>query len=40
MNLQTGAAAVPADEMALFRLINPGATDAEIQAYYNKQKNR
>ena len=35
-----GAAAVPADEMALFRLINPGATDAEIQAYYNKQKNR
>lgn len=35
-----GAAAVPADEMALFRLINPGATDAEIQAYYNKQKNQ
>ena len=35
-----GAAQVPPDEMAMFRLINPGATDAEIQAYYNKQKNR
>lgn len=35
-----GAAPVPADEMAMFRLLNPGATDREIQAYYNKQKNR
>lgn len=35
-----GAAQVPPDEMAMFRLINPGATDAEIQTYYNKQKNR
>ena len=35
-----GAAQVPPDEMAMFRLLNPGATDAEIQAYYNKQKNR
>lgn len=33
-----GAAPVPADEMALFRLINPGATDAEIQDYYNKKR--
>lgn len=33
-----GAAPVPADEMAMFRAINPGATDAEIQAYYNRQK--
>ena len=35
-----GAASVPADEMALFRQFNPGATDAEIQAYYNKHKNK
>lgn len=33
-----GAAPVPADEMAMFKAINPGATDAEIQAYYNKNK--
>lgn len=33
-----GAAPVPADEMAMFKAINPGATDSEIQAYYNKQK--
>jgi len=33
-----GAAPVPADEMAMFRLLNPSATDMEIQAYYNKQK--
>ena len=33
-----GASPVPPDEMAMFRLINPGASDAEIQAYYNKQK--
>lgn len=35
-----GAAPVPADEMAMFRLLNPSATDAEIQSYYSKQKNR
>ena len=34
----TGAAQVPPDEMAMFRLLNPGATDEAIQAYYNKQK--
>ena len=33
-----GAATVPADEMAMFRLLNPDATDSEIQAYYNKTK--
>ena len=33
-----GSSPVPPDEMAMFRLINPGATDAEIQAYYNKNK--
>ena len=33
-----GAASVPADEMELFKLLNPNATDAEIQAYYNKNK--
>lgn len=32
----TGAAAVPAADMAMFRQFNPGATDAEIQAYYNQ----
>lgn len=32
-----GAASVPADEMKLFRFLNPNATDAEIQAYYNKK---
>lgn len=34
-----GAASVPAEEMRMFRLFNPDATEAEIQAYYNKQKN-
>ena len=33
-----GSSPVPPDEMAMFRLLNPGATDAEIQAYYNKNK--
>ncbi len=33
-----GAVAVPSDEAELFRLMNPGATDAEIQDYYNKHK--
>ena len=34
-----GAASVPAEEMRMFRLFNPDTTEAEIQAYYNKQKN-
>lgn len=33
-----GAASVPAEDMELFRLMNPDATEAEIQAYYNKNK--
>ena len=33
-----GAASVPADEMAMFRLFNPEASEADIQAYYNKTK--
>lgn len=35
-----GSASVPADELALFREFNPGATEAEIQAYYNKYKTK
>lgn len=31
-----GMKEVPAAELAMFRAINPHATDAEIQAYYNK----
>ena len=34
----TGASSVPADEMEMFKLLNPNATEAEIQAYYNKSK--
>ena len=34
----TGALAVPADEMKMFKIFNPEATDAEITAWYNKQK--
>jgi hypothetical protein len=34
----SGALSVPPDEMALFKLLNPKATDAEIQSYYNKSK--
>ena len=33
-----GSSPVPADEMAMFKAINPGATDAEIQSYYNRHK--
>ncbi len=33
-----GAVTVPADELELFKILNPGATEAEIQAYYNKSK--
>ena len=35
-----GAATVPAEELAMFRQFNPGATEAEIQAYYNKYKDK
>lgn len=35
-----GSMFVPADEMALFRLLNPNATEAQIQAYYNKHKKK
>ena len=35
-----GALAVPAEEMAMFKAINPGVTEAQIQAYYNKNRNR
>lgn len=31
-----GAVSVPAADMTMFRLMNPGASDAEIQAYYNR----
>lgn len=31
-----GSVSVPAEDLAIFRQFNPGATDAEIQAYYNK----
>lgn len=34
----SGAASVPPDQMRLFRSLNPGATDAQIQAFYNKYK--
>ena len=30
-----GAASVPTDELAVFRMFLPGASEAEIQAYYN-----
>ena len=33
-----GAITVPAEDMKLFKLLNPDATEAEIQAYYNKSK--
>lgn len=36
----TGAASVPAEEMALFRLFNPDATDAQIQNHYNRYNQR
>ena len=32
----TGAATVPAEEMEMFRLFNPGASDKDITAWYNK----
>lgn len=33
-----GAVSVPADEMAMFKLMNPNASADEIQAYYNKYR--
>lgn len=33
-----GAKSVPKADMELFRLFNPDATEAEIQSYYNKQR--
>lgn len=33
-----GAAAVPKAELDMYRLMNPGATEAQIQAHYNKYK--
>lgn len=35
-----GASSVPSEELELFRLLNPNATEAEIQSYYNKTKSR
>lgn len=32
----TGALSVPEDVKAMYRALNPGATDAEIQAHYNR----
>jgi len=34
----SGAASVPAEQMKLYRMLMPNATEAEIQAHYNKQK--
>lgn len=34
----SGALTVPAREMAMYRAFNPNATEAEIQAHYNKYK--
>ena len=33
-----GASSVPSEEMAMYRLLNPNATEAQIQAHYNKHK--
>lgn len=35
----SGAVAVPKEDMAMFRHFNPNATEAEIQAFYNKFHN-
>ena len=35
-----GAATVPAEELKLFKLLNPTASDSEIQNYYNKTKSK
>lgn len=35
-----GALSVPADEMVLFRELNPGVSDREFQAFYNADRKR
>lgn len=35
----SGAASVPRDDMEMFRLFNPTATEAQIAAYYNTHRN-
>lgn len=35
-----GALTVPPDELALFRELNPGMSDKEIQDYYNRDKKK
>lgn len=35
-----GAATVPGDEMQLYRMLNPGASEAEIQKHFNKYQKR
>jgi hypothetical protein len=35
-----GALSVPSDQMELFRALNPGASDADIQKYYNADKQK
>lgn len=34
----TGAVSVPAEVKEMYRMLNPGATDAEIQAHYNRSR--
>ena len=36
----SGAVSVPAAEMAMFRLLNPNASEAEILSYYNKHNKK
>jgi len=36
----SGAASVPHDQMKLYRMMNPGMTDAQIQAHYNQYLKR
>lgn len=36
----SGALSVPADEMALFRELNPDASEADIQKYYNADRKK
>lgn len=36
----TGAASVPADQMQLYRMMNPGASEADIQKHFNKYQKR
>lgn len=39
-NRSVGAASVPAEEMQLYRMLNPGATEADIQKHFNKYQKR